>query len=91
MVSSSYVPVAPTSGLAIGAMCMGILGLLFCQLLSIGGVICGHMALNEINSSEGRLGGRGMAIAGLVTGYIGVLIIVGFLLIFLIAIVGANV
>ena len=40
------------------------------------------MALNEINRSEVRLSGRGMAISGLVTGYIGVAIFVVFVLIF---------
>jgi len=37
----------------------------------IPGVICGHTALSRIRKSGGRLGGEGLAIAGLVTGYIG--------------------
>ena len=35
-------------------------------------VICGHMALNQITQSGGVQQGRGLAIAGLVLGYIGI-------------------
>lgn len=34
------------------------------------GVIFGHIALIDIERSQGRLVGRGMALAGLITGYI---------------------
>ena len=78
----------PTSGLAIASMVCGILGLFFCfcggTLLGIPAVICGHMALKQTRSeSPGmrpRMGGRGMAIAGLIMGYIGILLtIVGII------------
>lgn len=74
----------PTSGLAIASMVCGILSLFFCfcggMLLGIPAVICGHMALKQTGSeSPGmppRMGGRGMAIAGLIMGYIGILLII---------------
>lgn len=74
----------PTSGLAIASIVCGILSLFFCfcggMLLGIPAVICGHMALKQTGSeSPGmppRMGGRGMAIAGLVMGYIGILLII---------------
>jgi len=74
----------PTSGLAIASMVCGILSLFFCfcggMLLGIPAVICGHMALGQTGSeSPGmppRMGGRGMAIAGLIMGYIGILLII---------------
>lgn len=60
-----------SSGLAVGSLVCGILGFLFLPLLgSILAVICGRMALTEIESSRGRIGGSGMAMAGLVLGYI---------------------
>lgn len=70
-----YVPVARTSGWAIAS--------LICPLLGGGilGVIFGHIALNEINRSGNMIQGRGMAIAGLIIGYIGI----GLLIIYLIA------
>ena len=63
-------PVSPgTSGKAIASL---ICGLLFFLLPSaIVAVIMGHLSLSDIRRSAGRLGGRGMAIAGLVLGYAG--------------------
>ncbi|BCU77689.1 GYF domain-containing protein [Luteolibacter sp. LG18] len=69
------VPTAPTSGLAIASMVCGIVGFCMCWLAVLGGipaVICGHMALSRINESEVPMGGRGMAIAGLILGYIAI-------------------
>lgn len=76
---SAGVPVAlPTSGLAIAALVCGILSLLSCYingLFAIPAVICGHMALKRIRPDAQPLqGGRGMAIAGLICGYIGIII-----------------
>lgn len=52
---------------------MGILSLACCTLFTaIPGVICGHKALSKIKNSGGALNGSGMAIAGLITGYIGI-------------------
>jgi hypothetical protein len=48
--------------LGLVGLCTGIAG--------IAAVICGHIGLNEINRAGGRLGGKGLAIAGLVLGYI---------------------
>lgn len=64
----------PTSGLAIASMVCGIVGIMLCYfngLLALPAVICGHMAIKQIDKSMTPIGGRGMAIAGLVTGYIG--------------------
>ena len=74
-----YYQAPPTSGLAITSMVCGILGLVTCLMLpGIPAVICGHMALNRIADPSMRLGGRGMAIAGLIMGYLSLLFIVGF-------------
>ena len=76
---------APTSGLAIASMVCGIVGLFMCWLgivASIPAVICGHMSLKQINNALTPVGGRGMAIAGLVTGYIGLSMQVMFIIFF---------
>ena len=65
-----YVPPAPTSGLAIASLVCGILGLFCLFLPGIPAVICGHMALNQISNPASGVSGRGMAIAGLVMGYL---------------------
>ena len=82
-------PEAPSSGLAIASMVCGIVGYLTCYFVAILGipaVICGHMALSQIKNSPVPMGGRGMAIAGLVLGYLGIAITLGLIIFFGIAI-----
>ena len=71
----------PTSvnGLAIASMVLGILWLWWVG--SILAVIFGFVSLGQIKRANGRATGRGMAIAGLVLGFVGV----GTLLIVIIA------
>lgn len=72
-----------TSGLAISSLVCGIVGLLTCLILAgIPAVICGHMALNQINQEPTQIGGRGMAIAGLIMGYLQLLCCVAALVLF---------
>ena len=63
-------PVTPNSNMALISLIFGILGwtVLF-GLGAIVAIITGHMAKNEIKASMGKLGGNGMATAGLVLGY----------------------
>jgi hypothetical protein len=71
-----------TSGLAVASLVVGILGLLgldFCGAFIIG-LICGHLALIKINFSQGKLRGKGLAIAGLILNYIPVVVILGMML-----------
>ena len=71
---SGYPPQPKTSGLAIWSLVLGILSITCFSILSgIPGVICGHKALSKIKYSRGALAGQGLAIAGLVTGYLGIL------------------
>jgi hypothetical protein len=78
-----YAPYPPavvyptTNGLAVASLVAGFLWVAWFG--SILAVIFGHMALGQINRSGGRETGTGMAIAGLVLGYMGV----GTLLLFL--------
>ncbi len=60
-----------TSGLAITSLVLALVS--FCGfgiLTSVPAVICGHIALGRINQSNGAIGGRGLALAGLIIGYI---------------------
>jgi hypothetical protein len=66
-------PQPKTSALAIWSLVLGILSITcFSVLSAIPGVICGHKALSKIKRSAGTLEGRGLAIAGLITGYLGI-------------------
>ena len=66
-----------TSGLAIASLVLGILGLT-CILPIIGPIlalILGIVALNQINKSRGTVTGQGQAVAGLVLGGVGLVMI----------------
>jgi type IV pilus assembly protein PilA len=73
------------SGKATASMVCGIL-FFFWPFTAIAAVILGHIALSEIKKSAGRLAGQGMAVAGLVLGYIGLAFIPFILIIAAIAI-----
>ena len=62
----------PTNGKATAAMIFGLCTFLVWFLAGIPAVILGHMALKEINASNGMQGGKGQAITGLVLGYLAV-------------------
>jgi len=65
-----------TSGLATWSLVLGILGMFcFSILAGIPAVICGHTALSRIKRSGGMLEGNGLAIGGLVTGYLSIAMI----------------
>ncbi len=74
-----------TSGKAIASLVLGIFPVipLFGSIVA---VVFGHISLNEIGKSAGRLKGKGMAIAGLVLGYIGIAVIPFILIVAAIAI-----
>jgi type II secretory pathway pseudopilin PulG len=87
-----YRQAPPASGKAITALVFGILTYVCAgPFAAIFAVIFGHLALSAIGRSGGTLGGRGMAIAGLVMGYVGFVITIPILLaIALPAIMGAG-
>lgn len=68
-----YTPQTPrTSGLAITSLVLGILSVMGAAILflpPVFAVILGHVSLGQCKRDPG-LGGRGMAIAGLVMGYL---------------------
>jgi len=61
------------NGLAVASLVLGILWIYWVG--AILAVVFGHIALRQIRGSEGAQTGRGMAIAGLVLGYIGLVIL----------------
>lgn len=70
-----------TSGMAIASMVLGILALVlffthaFALVMAILAIIFGHISRGTIAKSGGRIKGAGMALAGLVTGYIAAVIV----------------
>lgn len=59
-----------TSALAITSLICGILGLLLVPFALVA-IVCGHIARSNIKNSGGTIGGAGVALGGLITGYLG--------------------
>ena len=70
-----------TNGLAITSFVLGLLGWAACGLGSILAVVLGFVARNQIRNSNGRQGGDGLAIAGVVLGFVGIGLVVLFLVV----------
>lgn len=71
-----------TAGIAITSLMLGILGLLTVWLCGLGAlfaipaVICGHIGYSRVRKSGGVLAGGGLALAGLITGYLSIALLV---------------
>jgi hypothetical protein len=77
-------PAGKTNGLAIAALTLGIVAVLSAWLLlpSILALVFGLVSHSQIKRSGGMQGGRGLAIAGIVLGAVGLLVGLIWLLIF---------
>ncbi len=75
------VPAQPKNcSLAVWSLVLGILGVVLSvvcvgPLIAIPAVICGHMAYSRIGRSAGALSGQGLALGGLITGYLSIALI----------------
>lgn len=74
-------PSVPTSGMAVASLVLGIGGLTVLPLLgSILGIIFGYMARRDIRQRPDEVSGEGLALAGIIMGWIAVgLAVLGFL------------
>jgi Domain of unknown function (DUF4190) len=61
-----------TNSLAIASLVLGIAQVFFWLVGAILALVFGYKARRQIDESGGREGGRGMAIAGIVLGWVGV-------------------
>jgi len=80
----AMVPVTPTNGLAIGSLVCGILEFFTFGLAAVPAVILGHLARGQIRRTGER--GDGMAIAGLILGWLAI----GGWALFILALAAAN-
>ena len=78
-------PTAPNHGGALAAMIVGIVSLVLACGYGVGllgspvALWLGRKSMKEIDASQGRLGGRGMAQAGFILGIVGTVLLVLFL------------
>lgn len=68
-----------TNGFSIAALVLGIVWVYW--IGSILALVFGYVAKGQIERSGGRESGLGMAIAGIVLGWVGVATLIGFILI----------
>jgi len=81
--------VPPTDPMAITALVLGLLGLFCFQPLGIGAVICGHIARKRAGESPVPTSSGGLALAGLICGYLALAILALIVLIYGVAILAA--
>lgn len=79
-----YPSVPPrTEGLATTSLVLGILSLSCLGCLGgVPAIICGHMARGRIANSNGTLGGAGLALAGLIMGYLSIVLTIVFAIVY---------
>ncbi|MCU1468608.1 MAG: hypothetical protein JWM72_4536 [Actinomycetia bacterium] len=63
---------ASTNGLATAALVLGAVGWIPCGIGSLVAIVLGFIARTQIRESQGRQGGDGLALAGIILGFIGV-------------------
>ncbi len=63
-----------TSKLAVWSLTLGIFGIITLGISSIAAIICGHLSRRKIRKSGGSLAGKGIAMAGLILGYLGLIL-----------------
>jgi hypothetical protein len=86
---SGYYNYPKSSGMAVAAMICGIAGFVTCGTVAIVGIILGHIARGQIRREPERYEGDGMALAGLVLGYICVAMMAVLFIVYVLFIVAA--
>jgi len=71
---TSPAPAPKTSGHAIAGLLVGLGGLCTCGVGGIVGLVLSIVALKKIDASRGTLGGRGLAIAGIIASAVCILV-----------------
>jgi hypothetical protein len=71
-------PAATTNGFAVASLVLGCVGFVVCGVTGILALIFGYIARGQIDRSGGLQKGRGMAVAGIVLGWVWIGIIVLF-------------
>lgn len=69
-------PNPPTDSMAVCALVFGLIGLFCFPLLGIGGIICGHIARKRASESPVPTTSGGLALAGLICGYLSLVVLV---------------
>ncbi len=79
VVEPGQIPPVQQSGKAVASFVLSIIGIFICPFIfSLLAIILGFIARSEIINSEGRLTGAGLALAGIIIGFAGIALTLGF-------------
>jgi hypothetical protein len=79
-----------TNGLAIASLVLGIAQIFLCIIGAILALVFGYIARRQIDESGGTQGGRGMAVAGIILGWIGIGLGIAYVVVIIIAVVVSD-
>ena len=79
-----------TNGLAIASLVLGIAQIFLCIIGGILALVFGYISRRQIDESGGTQGGRGMAIAGIILGWIGIGLGVAYIVVIIIAAIASS-
>ena len=78
----------PTDGMCIASLVMGVGAFLVCPLVfAVLAVIFGYLGRRNVEESRGSLEGEGLALAGIILGWINIAIILLFVIVTVIVVV----
>ena len=79
-----------TNGLAIASLVLGIAQIFLCIIGGILALVFGYISRRQIDESGGTQGGRGMAIAGIILGWIGIGLGIAYIVFIIIAVIVSD-
>ena len=85
-----YQPTPRTNGLAIASLVLGIAQIFLCIIGGILALVFGYISRRQIDESGGTQGGRGMAIAGIILGWIGIGLGIAYIVVIIIAVIVSD-
>src|SRR5215207_9117355 len=85
-----YQSTPKTNGLAIASLVLGIAQIFICIVGAILALVFGYISRRQIDESGGTQGGRGMAIAGIILGWVGIGLGIVYIVVIIIAVVVSD-
>lgn len=85
-----YQSTPKTNGLAIASLVLGIAQIFLCIIGGILALVFGYISRRQIDESGGTQGGRGMAIAGIILGWIGIGLGIAYIVVIIIAVIVSD-
>jgi Domain of unknown function (DUF4190) len=87
---SRYQSSPKPNGLAIASLVLGIAQIFICIVGAILALVFGYISRRQIDESGGTQGGRGMAIAGIILGWVGIGLAILYIVVIIIAVIVSD-